>query len=322
PTAENGLSFGLCDLPEEQRRAVAVYDPQRDGHLLVVGASGCGKTTALVALSRAARAVVWVPSACDAAWDAVADLVTDLDRAGRADPVADRLVLVDDLDSLVARFDGDHRGGFAELLGRVLRDGPARGIRAVVSVQRLSAHTQAIAAGMPSRLLLRHASRQDFVLAGGEGAQYVDDLPPGGGLWRGHRVQVALAATAQPREAVARVMALTPGRPLAVVTTRAADLLRRYPGSVSLSEVTGELRASAPPTLLVGDVEEWQSRWGAIAAVKSTAHILFDGCSTSDYRALTRSRHLPPPISPGVCWLLGEDGMASRAILPPTAGGG
>ncbi len=326
PPVDEGYAFGLCDLPEEQRWDAAVYRPPRDGHLLVLGSSGCGKSTALAAIGQAASAqaagaqaniTVRFPRECDAAWDTICEIVARLDTPTGLESRRDTLVLLDDLDSLVARFGSDHRAGFTEMLARVLRDGPARGIRVVISAQRVTPETQSLVASVPARLMMRHASRQDFVIAGGDGTQYLADLPAGGGVWRGHRVQVARFESVLLPDAAAHEVELCPGRPLAIVTTHASQVLSRYPDSVALSETQGDPRVLAiPGAVVVGDVEEWQSRWGAIASLRPVADILFDGCSIADYRALTRSRHIPPPISPGLCWRLNEDGTASRARLP------
>jgi S-DNA-T family DNA segregation ATPase FtsK/SpoIIIE len=287
--------FGLLDLPEEQRRAVARYEPAADGHLLVLGTSGSGKSTALAAIGGE-----WLPGDPAAAWDALADL-------GSA---RERVVLLDDADSLFARFPAEYRQAFAERLAAVLRDGPRRGIRLVLGAQRMTAELQSLAGLVPARLYLRHASRQEFVLAGGEGAAYLDGLPPGGGLWRGHRVQVALT-TVPDHEVPPRVAELD-SRPLAIVTTRVASVLAALPGSVPLS---ADPVKGAP---VVGEAEEWQSRWGALAAVRPVAQVVFDGCSVADFRALTRSRELPPPLEghPDLAWRLESDGTASRVRFP------
>jgi S-DNA-T family DNA segregation ATPase FtsK/SpoIIIE len=241
----------------------------------------------------------------------------------------DRLVLIDDIDSLLARFGSDHRAAFIERLGRLLRDGPARGIRFVLAAQRLTADAQALAALAPSRIMLRHATRQDHVLAGGDGQQFVAELPPGGGVWRGHRVQIASGAEPSAPSAPAAPAAVPDdSRPLAIVSTRTASLLGRLATLessvvVELAAASGDHRELAQPhhgrrPIVLGDVDEWQSRWGALSALRPFADILFDGCSVADFRALTRSRELPPPLSSdrGLCWKLNDDGTASRARLP------
>ena len=304
--ADAAGGFGLVDLPEQQRREPARWSPVADGHLLILGAPRSGKSTALDALG-----VQRLPTGVAAAWDALADL----------DRQRDRLVAIDDLDSLLARFPADHREAFVERLGAVLRDGPARGIHLAVTAQRLTADVQHLAGLIPERLMLRHASRQEYVIAGGDGSHYRQKLPAGGGVWRGSRVQVALAPVGARDEPPVRV-APPSGRPLAIVSGRAAVLDERL-RAAGLRVIGFEAGPGAPAAVgegavLLADVEEWQSRWGAVAALRPVADILFDGCSIADYRALTRSRELPPPLTglTDVAWRLENDGSATRVAVP------
>jgi S-DNA-T family DNA segregation ATPase FtsK/SpoIIIE len=319
-----GIPLGLADLPDEQRIATATWHPERDGHLLLLGAAGSGKSTALETIavgaataSGSAGAIVeWIPAAADAAWDAVARL--------EGASAAERLVILDDIDSVLSRFSPDHRVVFVERLGRVLRDGPSRGIRVVLAAQRLTADTQSLASLAPSRLLLGQASRQDHVLAGGEGAHYVDGLAPGAGHWRGARMQFASGAARRPPDPSA-IVDEPRGRPLAIVSSRVGLLATRLAPATRLADLGPDITAivtGSDAPIVLGDVDEWQSRWGAIAALRPLADILFEGCTIADFRALTRSRDLPPPLDPAdptLCWLLNDDGSASRARLPSTA---
>jgi S-DNA-T family DNA segregation ATPase FtsK/SpoIIIE len=299
-----GIAFALVDLPGEQRRETAHFVPAADGHLLVLGAPRSGKSTALAALGQGAT---WIPNEVGAAWDAISSVATGT------------LVVVDDLDSLVSRFGVEHRSAFVERLGSLLRDGPVRGIHVVLGAQRLTPDTQSLAALVPSRLLLRHSSRHDWVLAGGDGTTFVESLPPGGGVWKGHRVQVAHVAVIGAAAPTGSVPAA--GTPLAIATTRLAELAALLPAAVNLADTPdpAALFAANPETVLIGDVDEWQSRWGVLGSIRPVAHLLLHGCSVSDYRVLTRSRQLPPPIAPDQCWLVHLDGAASRVTLPTAA---
>ncbi len=321
PPSADAIVFGLSDLPREQRIGSAAWSPRSDGHLLVLGGPASGKTVALDAISSRGNRVLWLPVAVDAAWDVLIEL------AGRRD----ELVLVDDLDSLLARLPGEHRSSFVERFGELLRDGPSRGIHVAAAAQRLAGDLTSLAGLIPSRLLLAHPSRQDFVLAGGEGSHFLPKLEPGGALWRGDRVQVGIGAPTRQRDAPARVSGPTPGRHLAIVSSRAATLARPLSAlgevielAASREDLATALATASQPAVILGDVDEWQSRWGALGALRSVADILFEGCSAADFRALTRSRTLPPPLLPpsssappgALCWRLEPDGTAGRVFVP------
>ena len=285
-------AFGLLDLPHEQRRAMASWTAREHGHVLVLGSSGSGTSTALRALAPDR----WLPADLPAAWDVL--MAFD-----------DGVLAIDDVDSLLARCPQEYQTALVERLTDLLRDGPGRGIHLLLAAKRLTPDLQSLAALVPSRLLLRHASRQDWLLAGGETASWPGELAPGGGVWRGDRVQVALA-TGTPPVVEPRVETLGPG-PIAVVSTRP----RSWPGRRVLS--IGEATDLQPADVVVGDVEEWQSRWGALALLRPVARILFEGCSVADFRALTRSRELPPPLAGlnEVAWEWLRDGSAVRVRL-------
>ena len=73
------------------------------------------------------------------------------------------------------------------------------------------------------------------------------------------------------------------------------------------------------PTILLGDTDAWLARWGALGSLRETTEVLFDGCSTGEFRTLTGSRDIPPPMNRGerALWLLRPDGSVHRARLDP-----
>ncbi len=296
---EDPAAFGVLDRPDEQRREHAIWSSEH-GHVLVLGTAGSGASTALAALG--GPDAFWIPPDAAAAWDALAAIPA-------AQP---RVVLLDDADALLARFAPEYRPVVIDALVALLRDG---GSRFAIAARRVTADLQPLAALAPTRLFLRHASRQEVVLAGGSSDDFIANLPPGGGSWLGHRVQVAL--TVPPGVDRPPLIASLDDRPVALVSTRVGALAPRLAGRViPLAEATDP----APGTVLLGDPDEWQSRWGAIAALRPTTQILLDGCSAAEYRAVTRSRELPPPLTghPGLCWRLEPDGSAVRVRLPLT----
>lgn len=307
-------AFGLLDQPELQRRELAVWRPLSDGAILVLGAQSSGKSTALAALAHGRDRVEWLSADPAVAWDVLAD-VHDRLSVGVA---KDALIVVDDADAVLARFSPEHRAVVVERLVRIMREGARWGIHVALGARRVTADLQSIASLASSRLLLSQASRHDWVLAGGDGTHYVPQSAAGSGVWGEYRVQVVLepvpqGATAPP------VPTLTRG-PLAVVAAHPATL-RAACGSW---RIIGPDDLAASPlddrTLILGDPDEWQSRWGALQVAARTARVLIVGCSTADFRALTRSREVPPPLSadPGAGWLVGEEGKVTRARLTAT----
>lgn len=352
--AGDGLVFGLADLPQEQRQAPAVYLPGSQGSLLVVGGHRSGKSGVLAAFAAADRdgLVETVPHDHEGAWDAVARRLAAI-RGGDASP---RVMLLDDIDAFLGSYPEEYAHAFTELVTALLREGGRSGTELVLTACRLGPGLQAIAALCDSRLVLRLPNKQEHVLAGGEPAEFDPNLQPGGGHWRGNRVQVGTPANpslvAQP--------AGTPPQPRwdrwpgwAIVTVRPADIARLLTAgrgddssvlpegwevvelgarhspaigesasgeSASGGSAVGELAvgSAAHGRVVVADAETWQSHWGLIGSLKTTIPILFDGCSTTEFRAVSTLRGLPPPISPrsGAVWMLAPDGTIGR-VLPP-----
>ena len=336
--AATAIPFGLLDVPREQRREVAAWHPAEHGNLLVLGTGASGTSTTLATLAAGATLtgsdVVWLPREVGAAWDVLADAVARVD-AGQG---VRRILVVDDLDALVARIPPDYRTEWLERLARVLREGPPHGLVTVLAARRVTGELQSAAALAATRLMLRHANRQDWVLAGDDRSAYVDGLPPGRGSWLVHEVQVASGAPPRPADPAGRRVSLEGATALAVVSSRVGAAAARLIAAgyqvmplaaapdpaahaASLSAALTSTCDDRPDAVaVVGDVDDWQSRWGAIAAMRPVAQVVFDGCTPADLRALTRSRELPPPITRDEAWLLTPDGTFTRTALPRGVG--
>ena len=352
---QHGVPFGLLDDPANQSQPVAVYLPVEHGNMLVVGASGSGKSTLLTTLA-ASTAAHTVPGDIEGAWDALTALAAELHDSETRTPPAPQLVVLDDLDALLGRFPEEYEAAVLELITRCLREGPARGIHWVITAQRLTPGLHPVVGLCASRLLLRLPNRQEHVLAGGDGAQFIERLPPGAGRWQGLRVQVAVvgdasspasrpasgpasdltAASALSQRGATRL--LDANAPLAVVSNRPAQFIQRLRRAVPAFAEPGaivEIGAAAPgitvagPTsanassanavqAIVGDVDAWQSQWGALAAARSTHSVVVDACSASEFRAVTRIRALPPVLDDrrsDTFWLLDTRATVTRATL-------
>jgi S-DNA-T family DNA segregation ATPase FtsK/SpoIIIE len=334
------LLLGVLDEPDRQCYRQAGYDPASDGNLLVVGGAGSGKSTLLTTLAgQAPHRIDHVPGDVENTWDALVRARAELDRPDAR--THGRLLLLDDIDAVLARWGEEHRAAGMDLLSGLLRDGAAAGLRLVVTVQRLTGALQALPALCQSRLVLRLPSVQEHQAAGEPPARYDQSLPPGGGLWLGRRIQLVLpdhrnqpapgspAMTVPPASAVAHsphliVVAGSVARTLAALRSAAFPRHRDVidlaafgaagPGPGARLDVS-DLGAGA---VLVADVDTWQAHWSVLAGLRQRAPLLFDGCSIADYRAITRRRDLPPPLAPARArgWLLDLDGAVRRVTVP------
>ncbi len=328
PRVERGLAFGLLDLPAEQRQPPAAWDPDRHGHLLVIGAAGSGSTTALrtlaVSAARAGMPVQVVPAAPADAWQV-------LTRSAE-EPGEKSLLVIDDLDALVARFEADYRHEFLELLTAVARGGSAAGPRLAVAAHRLSGPLTSIAGIFGSRLLLRQTSRDEHVLAGGDPHGFDPDLPPGAGTWRGRALQVAqgnqaevlaawTVASPEPMPVIPAdhaILAMAASRPRALRDRLTATGVRVIDLGGGPPPEPADLTASsgATPTVLLGDPDAWLAEWALLATARREWPIVLVDVTPADHRALLRDRALPPPLGTCVreCWL-SVDGHTARAVL-------
>ena len=75
--------------------------------------------------------------------------------------------------------------------------------------------------------------------------------------------------------------------------------------------------APAPGTAIVGDIDDWQARWGLLGSLRETCQVILEGCSLADVRLLTRSRRVPPPLPSDTRWVwqFHPDGSLGRARL-------
>ncbi|RII85998.1 cell division protein FtsK, partial [Clavibacter michiganensis] len=132
------VPFALVDLPAEQRRATAAWCAATDGHLLVVGGPGSGRSTCLRTIRASAAAagveVLRVPTDAEGCWDAFAAVLARIrDPRGPRDPL---LVLADDLDVAVSRLEPEHQAALLEELAAVVREGPHAGVALAATARR------------------------------------------------------------------------------------------------------------------------------------------------------------------------------------------
>ncbi|MEO8263587.1 MAG: FtsK/SpoIIIE domain-containing protein [Pseudolysinimonas sp.] len=329
PPVGRGLALGLLDLPHEQRQPPAVYDPEAHGHLLVVGASGAGATTALTTLAVSAggqELPIEVISADPA--DAWAQLT--------ALPAKRVMVVIDGVDALLARADPDDRHELLEIVTALLRRGGTGAPIVVVSARRLTGGLAGVAGLFGSRLLLRQSTRDEHLLAGGDHDTFDPGQVPGSGLWRGAVVQVAQTPAGvlpAPRVPAPTRVAVGSDPVLAIVAVRPSEWIARLRGAgVRVVELGGvpvddSLDAdllhtpASSATVIIGDPDAWQAEWALLTRARREWPIVLLGCAAADHRALLRDRQHPPPLAsrPGECWLA-SGGRAVRAVLEIASG--
>jgi DNA segregation ATPase FtsK/SpoIIIE, S-DNA-T family len=319
------LPFALADLPEEQAQRTAAYTPRDHGSLLVVGAGGSGKTGVLAALAMAPStlSVIRVSTEPARLWDVLTTALSAPIDGGR-------VLLFDDIDIALAGCEESYQAAIVDLLSRLLREGPRAGIFCVLTARRQGGALHGLAALCDSRLVLRMSDRADHALAGGDG-DFVANLPPGGGHWRGDRIQVVVApdpvapqggplsseviaatadfvvASSRPDAFAQRLSTLVPERSVVVLA----------PAAFGVPSTDLDVSNAGVPPIVVADPDVWQSQWNLFAAALRGGDVLFDGCSLADFRALTRSRDLPPPFPRGErpLWIRSADGAVRRARL-------
>lgn len=326
--------FGLVDEPERQRRSAARWDPGADGHLLVSGVPGSGRSTALEAIAAvvAARhgdsAVVRLEGPRSSVWDTIERLV---DRVRGNAPVP-RLLVVDELDARFRSWPDDYRALAIERLDALLREGRARGLALAASTTQPLAVPHGLRDAFGIRLLLRHASRAELVQAGGAGELWRAADVPGSGQWRGRRVQVVDAPgplangrgasdRARRADSVPR-LEIEPGARIALVTTSPtadAETLRRAGhapvvlGPHAEPAALAALGSRGAPVVAVGSAEAWSAQWSLVPTIRETATVLVRG-GAAEYRALIADRALPPLLDEGTAqlWARTPGGATTR----------
>jgi len=324
------LAFCVVDRPELQSQDLGAYEPRRHGSLLVIGAAGSGKSRLLDTLGQTPSLVrvTRVSRTLPAVWDALCESLE-----GEAGPVmgSGRLLLIDDIDEILASAQEEYSVALIDLLERVVREAPSRGVHVVLTAQRLPGALQTVGALCGGRLVFRMPDRTEHVLAGGIATTFASGLAPGAGHWNGQRIQVLMAEQRGSAETMpGRLETIDGRRPsrLAVVSTQPERMARDLS---SMGRAVALLQDHAPgecdpgatrggdAVIYVGDAEAWHAHWSLYGALRGRSDVLFDGCSLVDFRAITRIRELPPPClrSERPMWLLRADGTLARCRLAP-----
>lgn len=359
-SADASFRLGLLDEPERQRYRVARYTPARDGHVLVVGDARSGKTALLATLARHGAescSIELIGADVEHLWDALVLASRSLESgwiagSGAVGPLhgRPRLLLIDDVDAVFARWSAEHQLAALDMLSVILRDGPGQGLHVALTLQRVTGALRGLGALCRSRLILSLRDREDYREAGGALGLFDDTLPAGGGYWQGVRIQLLAPApgggAAPPDLSVPEaapvldLKRMLQSSPLIVVSgapARTIAVLRRALGPrVQLVDLVGtagldsddaggptgagrlEVRDATAGSVIIGDADAWQSQWTLLTALRGRTSLIFDGCSPAELRLLGHWRGLPPPLlaGPPRVWVLSPDGTLARATLP------
>lgn len=307
------LPFGLADEPERQSQCTVGLAAAERG-MLIVGAGGSGKSTALRSLLAGSTDVIRVAGSGEQRWDAV----TAVSRA-----TAGVLVVIDDLDTVTGDLPPEYGRELLDRIERLTRRAGETGIRVVAAAQRLTGGAARIAELLPRRLVLGTPSRAEHIAAGGDPAVYAPALPPGRGWLDGRAVQVAVGP--DDRVPAAPVPApWIPEGPLTGVIRRGSFV--RPPDAwvaagvciVGLDEFIRGEWARAGRVVVAGDPDDWQRQWRWLHTFRADHDLVVDAGCAAEYRLLTGDRDLPPYCEPGAhrAWLLRAGGGPQRVVLP------
>jgi DNA segregation ATPase FtsK/SpoIIIE, S-DNA-T family len=271
PVEAGTAALGLVDEPAAQSQRPLVFDPGREGSLLVYGTTGSGKTTLLrtlaVALARrlppeelhvyaldfATRGLEPLRSLPHCAGvvagedeELVARTFALLRRtlterkdavAGGANAATARLlVLLDGYSAFVAAYDRINGGELVEALPRLVADGRALGIHFAISADRRGAVRSALAGSVETRVVLRMADDDEYAALGIDARTVRGaSVPPGRGfLGADLELQCALVGDDPSRETIAVAEA---GNELAERHPGRAPSLARLPTDVDRADL-------------------------------------------------------------------------------------
>ena len=317
------LVFGLLDDPAEQKQSLAVWNPQRDGALVVVGAPQSGRSTALAALAVAARRrgspVFVLPNSVVEAWALLEQLADQ--------PIDGALLVADDLDHVLAASDDVS----TDLLLRW--DAAVRAIRragggVAASIGTVSSSRSVLSSRFESRLVLRCRDADDHHLAGAPRGLFDRLATPGRGWWADRQVQVVreLVDTIEPTRVLAPVWTAPTDVDTVVIARRldaVVDSIRRaYPDHSLVVDLAAEQSTVSPPTatvtvtprIYIADPEGWQAAWSLFSTLRRTSPIVVAGADAADVRSLLGPRSTPPPIDQraGEVWVIEPGGPLRR----------
>ncbi|WP_295012432.1 FtsK/SpoIIIE domain-containing protein [uncultured Microbacterium sp.] len=332
-SARGVLVLGLADEPERQRQVLRVLRPGDRG-VAVLGGPGSGKTTVLSALAAQVDDSLWVPGELERAWSVIAEL----DDGERPWP---SLLLVDDVDRILAGFPLEYASLWAERLQRILRRMAEQERLVAMSAGRCSGAVATLVELLPQRGVLRTVGRAEHLALGGAAASFDPDRPDGRAVFGTTEVQCVLpdddagqvrgdAAHGrtplwEPRASLVGVVSGTPTRTSGQLSARFGSAVQVLAEGDPLLLVEGRA-LSDELVVLVGDPDAWQRRFALWQRVQRTGEIVVLAEAGRELRTLAGVRELPPYADPFAAraWTVDEEGrpVRVRLVAEPAAGRG
>lgn len=313
---------GLVDDPDAQRQEMWRLG-SRDRGLFVVGAPGAGLTAVLhaVAAQTPPAQRKWMSADPEELWDVLASWP---EHGARSDEV----VLIDDLDTIVAGMPDEYARAVGEAIERIARCAGTRRMRVVAAAHRLNGLAGRVADALPRRLVLGTASRADHVAAGGDGADYIARRPPGRGVIEGREIQVAWVEPPAERPRAAPALWGPPSGVSGFIARRDDPALRqeweRAGAQLRAVDEPGDPTASGSGERVVvwGTPEAWLGRPRLLERVRAAHPLVIDAECDREYRLLTSDRALPPFARPGRdrAWECRPGVGPRRVVLRPGTG--
>ena len=326
--AGTGITLGVLDDPNHQRRREWNFAPSRDRSLLVLGTGGSGRTHLLRVAAAQESGALWLPSDPEHGWDVLEDLARGRKQC--------TLLLIDDIDAFLAGLGDEYALLALARLEAILRAGRA-GVLA--SARRVAGPLARIADLFGHRAVLAQPTRAEFAHAGGESSAYVANLPPGRAWVGGLFAQIACVpgegmspAHVTQRENWEGTQNWSPG-PLTALVTRSAAATSEQLASAGVRvlalgavpptvRMLDELAGGRRALVVVGDPESWQQRWSLLTDARDRLAVMVDAACPTELRMITGDRELPPFARSRAArgWLVERGGVPRRIRVPDRKG--
>jgi len=290
PQPIEGVAWlGMSDIPEHQVQSWAQYSPLNDGNLLITGPARSGVSNACHLIAQQLGAAVIADA--EHAWDVV---VGGAQHEGG-------VMVFDDLDAILDDFDLEHREEFLLCLTRQVRQAPKTGRAVVMGCSEHLRGVTGLLALFPAVLGILSSSQ------------------PGRAQWSGHEAQLVKTETQESQDIETPRLSFQESYSYLVVTHRKREFLSELHPEIArrITDLASDLSISpqSEHSIVVGTPDEWMSRSALLAALKHSAVLVIDGCTSSELRGLRLRSGLFPHAGYGKTLVIEPDGSTTRVIL-------